>query len=111
MKWGSVDTPRLMGMPAPQPAARARRTDPATSHEAAASLDYATLERLQALIAQALQSAGPLTTSELGERLIIARDSLSPRMKSLCERGIVEWTGQYRPGPSGRKQKLWRALV
>lgn len=80
-----------MGLPLFTSAARARRTDPHTSHEAAASVDVQERER-QVLEALANHPEG-LTTREMAEVTGIDRVSLSPRTKPLERKGLVARSG------------------
>ena len=89
--------------------AYARRQDPRTSHDAAASVD---VERLQGMILSAL---GPqiwlhtgLTTGEIADYIRVPRDSVSPRMKPLVDKGLVIDSGIRRAGPSGRACIVWK---
>lgn len=84
--------------------ALARRTDPVTSHAAAAVVDARTLE---ALIVDTLRRHGPRTTAELADLTGASLVSVSPRMKPLAERGIVVADGK-RKNPSGVRAIAWR---
>lgn len=69
----------------------ARRTDPPTSHAAAAKVN---VTRLQRIILKTLKAHGPLTISEVAAANRLPRDSLSPRMKGLVEKlELVQDTG------------------
>ena len=70
----------------------ARTTDPETSHVAAAVVDAAALE----LRTLSVLPPGELTTEEIGERLHVPRDSVSPRMRSLERKGFVARLGKRR---------------
>lgn len=91
--------------------AHARRTDPATSRAAAASLSAATLTRLEDLVLRACRDAGEsgLTTIELADRLGIDRVTVSPRIRPLVEKGLLADSGARRKGPSGKSSVAWRA--
>ena len=86
--------------------AYARRTDPATSHSAAAGADT---ERLKVAILDALEAepAG-LTTLELEERLGIQRVSISPRMRPLQRAGRIQEAGTR--ACNGRRSIVWKAV-
>jgi hypothetical protein len=92
-----------------EPRAKSRLTDPETSAEAAASLSSKVLGELHERILGVL-TATPSTTSEIAARLEMPRDSISPRMKELTKLSRVRPTGSHRPGPSGRRQRIWMAL-
>lgn len=69
----------------------ARRTDPATSHAAAAKLDVAgVVER----IADSLRDDGPATSRELAERLRIDLVTISPRLRPMTRAGMVHEAGK-----------------
>lgn len=68
----------------------ARRTDPPTSHEAAAKVG---VNRLQRIILKTLKAHGPLTMSEIAAANRLPRDSLSPRMKGLVKMELLHDTG------------------
>lgn len=90
-----------------QEQALARGSDPATSHEAAASVDTS---KLAALIIGALEELGaPSTTGEIAIRLGYPRDSISPRMKPLAKSGKVRPNGR-KLNPSGRAALLWELV-
>lgn len=86
------------------PAARARRTDPRESHDAAERIG-AKVARLEALVLAALREHGPATTHELAERLGLSVVTVSPRMAPLERkpRFLVERTGEKRKGSA-----VWR---
>jgi DNA-binding MarR family transcriptional regulator len=73
--------------------ARARKLDPETSKEAAASVNTTAMEEL---ILYLLYKFGPSSTKELAMKSLRSRDSLSPRMKSLEQRGLVFRTAERR---------------
>lgn len=81
--------------------ARARRTDPDTSHQAAASVDVTHREQ-QVLDALAAHPGG-LTTKEMADVTGVDRLSLSPRMKPLELKGLVIRTEETRDGST-----VWR---
>jgi predicted transcriptional regulator len=82
-----------------------RNTDPDSSHAAARSLN---LTRLEALVFNNLESAGPATTEELAQRMNMRLVTVSPRLRPLEEKGRVVRNGS-RLNPSGRKAIIWRA--
>lgn len=81
-----------------------RSTDPDTSAEAANETDAT---RLQGLVLGALGNLGPSTTEQLADHLQLAVITVSPRMKPLETKGLVERTEDRRPGRSGRMQIVW----
>lgn len=93
--------------------ALARRTDPETSHEAAAMVNVNPLERA-ALIVLFGAPLG-LTCSEIALKANYPRDSISPRMKRLLEKKLVKRTGEkrlpYPPHPDKKvKQLVWEIV-
>ena len=92
--------------------ARARRTDPETSHEAAASIEGLTARR-QAVL-EVLRRYGPLTDEELvgiyEEKRVLPPQSPSgirTRRNELVRAGLVEATDILRTTVSGRRAKTW----
>lgn len=96
--------------------AHARRTDPDTSHDAAASLTD--LRRRQAAVFAALLVLGPSTD----ERLVESYDALVPRLpqspsgirtrrSELVARGLVHFTGDKQRIASGRLARIWEAVL
>ncbi|MBK8200375.1 MAG: hypothetical protein IPK75_18665 [Acidobacteria bacterium] len=73
------------------PAALARKTDPATSHEAAASVPVQDLE-LKVLAALVLR--GPSSSHDIAAYIGVPLVSVSPRMAPLEARGLVERAGR-----------------
>jgi hypothetical protein len=105
--------------------AHARRTDPETSHEAAASLKSETLSEQRARVYDHLKCYGPMTDtallggihhSEVGPHgYIPAGPKISPsglrtRRSELVRMGLVEDTGRRERLRSGRKAIVWRAV-
>lgn len=81
----------------------ARKSDPHTSHDAANKADVNTL---QLAVLTHLKTIGPASTNEISEATGIPRDSLSPRIPVLREKGLVEDSGERRGHP--RKCIVWR---
>jgi uncharacterized membrane protein len=50
------------------------------------------------------------TTEEIAEALSLPRVTVSPRLKPLERKGLVQATEQRRPGQSGRAQIVWLAV-
>lgn len=75
----------------PELFARARSSDPGTSHAAAKSFDAGSLA-LQVLAD--LRDRGPGTSHEIAERMGIQLVTVSPRMKPLEDAGKVERDGK-----------------
>lgn len=94
---------------------KARRTDPETSHEAAASVTD--LRARQAAVLVALRHLGPSTDERLVEqypRIFPAvpqsPSGLRTRRHELVAGGLVEWTGVKKVIASGRQARVWRAI-
>ncbi len=90
-------------------AARARNTDPGTSHKAAASVKNIT--ETQARILNLLKIYGPMTDEEILSRL---EDKLSPsgarsRRSELVAAGSVTDSGKKKLTRSGRHTIVWAA--
>jgi hypothetical protein len=95
---------------AAEPKARARQTDPATSHVAAASVQN--LTETQTLILQLLGENGPLTDIELftawpKDWPTVSMSGLRTRRSELHEAGKVVDTDHRRLSPSGRPCVVW----
>ena len=85
--------------------ALARNSDPATSKDAARSLD---VERLQKFVLTWLNFSAGLTAQELADYIGVPRDSISPRIRPLVDKGLVMDSGLRRAGPSGRACIVWK---
>lgn len=82
--------------------ARARATDPETSHAAAASLDATPVEA--AMLRSLL--GGPASIEEIARRTGIDQITVSPRVKPLRTKGLVRADGKIK-NPSGRQAFQW----
>lgn len=87
-------------------AASARRGDPRTSKEAAASIEVAPIEQR---IVDCLKSFGPMTTTEITEKSGIEFKTVTPRLRPMERRGVVRATGEYRFHGS-RRSMVWAAI-
>lgn len=83
----------------------ARRSDPATSRMAANSLSVTPLEAH--VVGALLAYPDGLITHEIADITRMALVTVSPRMKPLAEKGIIEDSGKKRPGPSNRLSIIW----
>lgn len=101
-------------------AAHARRSDPSTSHQAAASLTVDALRASQAAVLAALRAAGPMTDVTLVDWYVEAakgdpdyprqsQSGIRSRRAELVAGGLVEDTGQRVRLDSGRQAIVWRA--
>lgn len=102
-----------------KPAAYARHSDPATSHEAAETVD---VTRLESLVEEVHKAEYPtaLTWKEVSEHQIMVdanvdRQSISPRFKPLMQKGVLETikdkNGKECRGPGWKKSQLVRRWV
>lgn len=90
--------------------ALARRSDPSTSHDAAAKvnvtmLGYEILEMIR-------QHPEGLTATEISQYTRIERDTVSPRLPELVRAGFIRDSGKKRK-PAGRNRKaiVWEAVL
>ena len=98
-----------------QPRARARRTDPRTSHQAAASVTR--IRESQRFVLGILQKYGPMVdeglimhanTQQAGRRMSVS--GIRTRRSELVRLGLVRDTGKRARLPSGRLSILWGAV-
>jgi len=98
--------------------AKARYSDPETSHAAAESLSSTEIARLERFVYTTIRSQpNGATWDELYYITGIAKASISPRFKPLRNKGLIEFrciadTEEKikRPGDSGRGQIVWFAV-
>ena len=83
--------------------AMARRTDPDTSHIAALTVDANRLEKL--VLSMLDRYPDGLTVKEVATYLHIDKWSISPRMKPLEKKGLLERTAERRS-----RSIVWRSL-
>jgi hypothetical protein len=101
--------PNLFDDP-PRESGRARRHDPDTAKKAAAKVPVADLEA-RVLRALRLSHYG-MTTHELAWLLKVDLVSVSPRMRPLTEKGLVQDSGERRrPAGCSRTSIVWKATV
>jgi hypothetical protein len=91
--------------------ARSRRSDPATSHQAAARVPKFEGAHFKAILT-VLHLHGPLTIYGISERACSLRWHLdhvqvARRMGELERAGKVRRSGETRPGPSGSQCAVW----
>jgi len=88
------------------PRTHARRTDPGTSHDAAAQLSQKRTMMRRLLAAYAI---GPMTADEASHVCgYTPRDGAWKRVSDLAALGLIEDTDVTRPGRSGRAQMVRR---
>jgi hypothetical protein len=90
--------------------ALARRSDPQTSHDAADTVTPS-LTHLEQMVYAALKNAWfhGLTIDELVTVTHLEKVTVSPRLRPLCEKGLVREAHFTRAGKSGRQQTVWLA--
>jgi hypothetical protein len=94
---------------APSSHGRARRSDPATSHEAAQKIDPAAIRRRMVQIVRA--SADGVIWDDLRTAFPgVKETSISPRIKEVETAGLVYRSGEKRRGSSGVNQLVIRAV-
>lgn len=88
--------------------AYARNSDPKTSHVAAKSVRGDRVSELQGLVLSALSALGNGTSEEVARHLNVDLQSITPRFAPMNRAGMIELTGDTRPGISGRSRQVWR---
>ena len=88
-------------------AAYARRSDPATSYAATASV-VSELPNLEAVVLTSITNAGARgrTLDEVCDDTGLDKVTASPRFRPLADKQRIETNGA-RPGRSNRKQTVW----
>lgn len=91
------------------PRALARRSDPATSHEAARRVrEFATGH--SATVLACLKAHGTLTVDEIAKHTPLLAHQINKRLPELQRSGLVAPTGETRLSASGRPERVWRAV-
>jgi len=86
-------------------APKARRTDPETSKQASLSFDPTDMEAV--VLAVIKQYPKGCIFDDILDNLPSFREgSISPRLKPLTKKGLIEATGEKRKGRSGRMQRV-----
>lgn len=85
----------------------ARRTDPESSHEAAAKVDASRLERLVWIT---LLEIGTSSAEEVADYLNIDKQSITPRFAPLERKGLIVKTSEKHRNRSGILVQTWRAI-
>lgn len=92
-----------------EPRTLARRTDPATSHAAAARVnEFAGSHRAQVLAA--LKLHGPMTADQIATRTRLQSQQVNKRLPECQRLGLAAPTGDERLSASGRPERVWKAL-
>lgn len=84
--------------------AAARNSDPETAHEAAESVYASGLEKQ---VLEYLQEHGPSTTHEIADGTGLSLVAVSPRMRPLTRKGLVQDSGRRRANGGSRKSIVW----
>lgn len=92
--------------------AQARQSDPGTSHEAAASFDPTDIEQ-RVLGAVLMHPEGATQDDVLAalEPLGFKYGTITPRFRSLLNKGLLVPTGEKRKAKSGRSQRVLKAVA
>ena len=85
----------------------ARRTDPSTSHEAAARV-HEFSDSQQCAIYAALRNYGPLGAEEIGEEIALPAYAVRKRLAELFVAKRITPTGYTRRTSSGRSERIWQ---
>jgi DNA-binding IclR family transcriptional regulator len=86
---------------------KARRTDPQTSHEAAASMRRAATAQA-ATVLGALKRLRKAGAEQISELCNLPAYTVRKRLPELFEAGLAEPTGNTRKTLSGRSERVWR---
>ena len=86
---------------------RARQSDPATSHAAAARVAEFAGTHAE-IILQCLTRHGPQTVDQIAARTRLFSQQINKRLPELDRQGRVEPTGLARASASGRMERVWR---
>ena len=90
--------------------AHARTTDPTTSHQAAQRVALEAC-RMEVIVLEAIKLFPEGATShEIVEATGLTWQTATPRIRPLVNKGLVVDSGVRRPGPTGKKCIVWRAL-
>lgn len=82
----------------------ARREDPDTAKAAAARVGERATD-LEEQVVAALKKWGPMTCREIADVTSLPRDTISPRIKPLRERGLVDYS--YKDGAKLRRDRQY----
>lgn len=92
----------------PEPRTLARRSDPSTSHAAAARVqEFSGSHRAQVL--EALKRYGPLTVDQIATRTKLQSQQVNKRTFEMQRLGLIDVTGEERLSASGRLERVWKA--
>lgn len=83
-----------------------RTNDPETSHEAAGKVDTTILERMVYNAIVGYGNHGCISDDVQQIFSHLPYSSVTARYKALSEKGLIIYTGEKRPGRSGRSQRV-----
>ena len=86
----------------------ARRDDPDTSQTSAKKVDSSRLEQMVYNAIKAFGSRGCISDEIREQFAHLPYSSVTARYKALIDKGLIEDTGERRPGNSGRPQRIMR---
>lgn len=86
----------------------ARRTDPATSHVAAARTVEFRANHAGRILA-ALQDHGPMTVDQIAKVTDLTAWQVNKRLPELQRASVATPTGETRLSASGRPERVWRS--
>lgn len=90
--------------------AYARHSDPATSHAAAAAAEGRFATEMEGRVLECLRRSNGLNTHEVADLTGIPYWTVTPRIRPLVRKGLVEDSGERRPGPGQKRQCIvWKA--
>lgn len=92
-----------------EPRTIARRSDPATSHAAAARVDEFSGRHTDIIVA-ALRRHGPMTVDQIAAKRGLQSQQINKRTPKAAERGLIRLTGETRLSASGREERVWRVV-
>lgn len=92
-----------------QPSRLARKTDPSTSHEAAARVKEFGKSHHQ-LILSALRRFTKAGAEQIAAVTKLDAYSVRKRTSELCKLGLIRTTGDTRKTASGRPERVWEAV-
>lgn len=87
----------------------ARRSDPATSKQAAASLDASKLEEMVLEVIRSYGESGCISDDVIASLPAFGYGSITPRYRALFRKGLIREAGSKR-AVSGRSQRIMVAV-
>jgi predicted ArsR family transcriptional regulator len=87
---------------------KARKHDPITSHDAAASMRRAATNQAAAAL-DCLRACGPLGAEQIGWSLRLPAYAVRKRLSELQDAGLAAPTDKRRKTVTGRSERVWEA--